>query len=205
MEECVIQHFADLKRRKCSAWTACRPAFLRAAHRTLHRFDGLSPKSKRDIEHEAVITLYLAIDRVEKPIPSPGNAIAFVKGAARNLAMKETQRLQRLSPVEVTTRDGETHEDLWDQDDPSVFAVKSEDEQDAETRKLSLQEALEELGSPCREYLLLRYGDKKLTGREIGENYGVEGSVMLNRIKSCEKKLKKIYEKKLGTLEDHLV
>ena len=205
MDSLVDSYFVDLKRKKCSAWKACHGELLTIARRIINaNCRELSELAKSEIENDSVRMLYNAVDNPEKEFKTAQLLKAFLKATVRNKTIDEAKRINKLQHLATTDATGvgagPVPDYLMNEVDPAKLLVLSE-EQAKQRKDLDLMaEALEEVGSPCKEFLTQRYLEDAKE-REIAERHGLGTSSMHNRIKTCLKKMHEIFHKKLALRE----
>lgn len=196
MESLVAMHFEGLILKKAEAWNLCHPELLTLAHRVINsRAPEMSPQDKEAIESDSITVLYEKAER----FTSAKELTSFLNKIVSNKSISEIRRRDKVESLTKTNEHGEGYEviplDLVDTDDASSIAEEIE-------RDLLLAEALQQVGSPCKEMLERRFL-KDETEREVGEALRFGTSSVHNRIKVCLKTMKDIFEKMqvLGELQ----
>ena len=190
----VEEHFESLRRREFSAWNACYGELLSIARRIINAVCfALSDPVKRQIENDSVAALYKGVEGCE----SAGKLRAYLKRTAQNKAIDEaelSQKFEHLTTTDATEEaNGLTPHVVLDWDHPLEILQRSEG-RTARSRVLELiPSALEKLGSPCRDYLEMRFY-RNAKEREIADHFKKGVSSMHNRIQQCLKKMQTLFE-----------
>ncbi|MEI8041942.1 MAG: hypothetical protein WCL11_11075 [Verrucomicrobiota bacterium] len=190
----VEEHFESLRRREFSAWNACYGELLSIARRIINAVCfALSDPVKRQIENDSVAALYKGVEGCE----SAGKLRAYLKRTAQNKAIDEAELSQKFESLTTTDATDEeaalTPHFLWDWDHPLELLQRSEGRA-TRSRVLELiPSALEKLGSPCRDYLEMRFY-RNAKEREIADHFKKGVSSMHNRIQQCLKKMRALFE-----------
>ncbi len=203
MDSLVALHFADLKQKKDSAWKVCFLTLLTMArHEVNRRANWLSEPVKTEIENDAVVVLYQKIDKFE----SPSEIGAFLRQTAKNKSIDEIRRFNRFDSLDENAGASAKYpsDATIDRNDPAALATLSETCSQTNEDLNLLAEALREIGFPCREYLTERYIDGAKE-REIAEKHGLGASSMHNRIQTCVRKMKSVFERKKTANEEGML
>ena len=191
----VEEHFESLRRREFSAWNACYGELLSIARRIINAvcFE-LSDPVKRQIENDSVAALYKGVEGCE----SPSKLRAYLKRTAHNRTIDEAELRQKFKSL--TTTDGTDEEaaivtphSLWDWDHPLELLQRSEGRAPRSRVLELIPSALEKLGSPCRDYLEMRFY-RNAKQREIADHFKKGVSSMHNRIQQCLKIMQTLFE-----------
>ena len=190
----VEEHFENLRRRDFSAWNACYGELLSIARRIINAVCfALSDPVKRQIENDSVAALYKGVDGCE----SPSKLRAYLKSTAKKQTIDEaelSQKFESLTTTDATDEDAAlTPHFLLDWDHPLEILQRSEGRA---TRSRVLQfipAALQKLGSPCRDYLEMRFY-RNAKEREIADHFKKGVSSMHNRIQQCLTKMRALFE-----------
>jgi RNA polymerase sigma factor (sigma-70 family) len=201
MDSLVDLHFADLKKRECSAWNACYGELLTIARRKIDSVaPDLSQPVKTELENDLINQLYKVIDRTE--------SVRALKGWLRRFAyyrtMDECRRLQKLTPLNQGDEGNEEYvrlpRELWNEDNPELFMVSKEENDTLSDQLVMMRQALDQVGSPCKELLIERICEQTKQ-RVMAERRGLDTGNMSNRINQCLRKVKKLMEKMMAETE----
>lgn len=195
------------------AWDACFVKMVECAENALRiKYPSLRDGEFRELADEAVYRFYKKSEKTKAKFPNGWKIRAFLKTTVRNLAIdlitktsgKPRIRKNKSNQVDwdatgqpVGNESGGQHKDDIKEDDADFWKIEPEDlnpdaaeQYQAEDDRLIVHEALQQMGSPCKEIITMHLEDA--TVEQIRHRLGIGKSVAYEKIKECLEKMRRV-------------